>query len=59
MTVHALLMGLPLCGFSRKVPADWPEDHKWVYTQEHRDVTCEVCKRMLRKLGIVGDRSAG
>ena len=33
-TVHALKHGLPMCGFSRELPADWPDGHAWISFQE-------------------------
>lgn len=42
--VHILNMGFPLCGFSRAMPADWPEGHTWVgYNDDYRPVTCSTC----------------
>lgn len=32
VTVHMLVAGLPLCGFSTAQPRDWPENHKWCHT---------------------------
>jgi hypothetical protein len=28
--VHILHNGFPLCGFSKAVPAEWPDNHKWI-----------------------------
>ena len=41
--VHILLRGLPLCGFSYKLPVDWPPGHKWVGLDESNDATCLHC----------------
>lgn len=30
VSVHVLLRGQPLCGFSEKLPMDWPAGHRWV-----------------------------
>jgi len=30
VTVHILKYGLPVCLFSREVPGNWPEGHKWI-----------------------------
>lgn len=51
--VHILKEGLPLCGFSRRIPRDWPKGHAWIeepddedpYTGEDR---CRECFRLLR-----------
>lgn len=44
-TVHVLRAGLPICGFSDRVPMYWPPGHVWVtYGQGVRDVTCEKCR---------------
>jgi hypothetical protein len=40
--VHRLCAGVPLCGFTRKAPGDWPEGHRW--SAYHDDVTCQQCK---------------
>lgn len=37
MIVHVLLRGLPLCGFTRDVPARWPKGHRWATIQEATD----------------------
>lgn len=31
---HALRHGLPVCGFTRVMPRDWPDGHAWVSFQE-------------------------
>ena len=28
--VHVLHKGLPLCGFTRDIPAEWPPGHSWL-----------------------------
>ncbi len=43
-TVHALLYGQPLCGFSDTVPANWPEGHVWTYVADIKNITCASCK---------------
>ncbi|MEK7175493.1 MAG: hypothetical protein AAB693_01670 [Patescibacteria group bacterium] len=30
MVIHVLHAGYAICGFSEKLPVDWPEGHKWV-----------------------------
>ena len=45
MTVHILLAGRPLCGFSSELPKDWPNDHRFVSHGEYEgDATCSECK---------------
>lgn len=31
LTIHFLHHGLPLCGFTRAVPIDWPGGHVWAH----------------------------
>ena len=40
--IHKLVGGLPLCGFSTKLPKDWPPGHTW--SSKDTDVTCPGCK---------------
>lgn len=50
MTIHILFHGLPICGFSREVPANWPEGHKWISIDDrelHQHLNCEGCKQAL------------
>lgn len=42
-TIHVLVEGLPLCGFSRAVPRDWPAGHQWVRLTERASATCPGC----------------
>ena len=42
---HLLRTGLPLCGFSAAIPADWPEGHKWA--REAARVTCLRCRERM------------
>jgi hypothetical protein len=66
--VHILKSGLPLCGFTRDVPRDWPDGHKFVSIMEDRSpANCTECiaaappapeqaakvRRMLSKLRCV------
>jgi hypothetical protein len=50
-TVHLLRHGLPLCGFSTKVPGEWPPNHVWVGAfaemvgLKEPQVPCEGCGR--------------
>ena len=48
ITVHVLLAGLPLCGFSDALPRDWPGGHAWVHggEDEIEMVTCALCRRL-------------
>lgn len=53
MNVHVLNHGLPLCGFTREVPAEWPEGSKWVGLEDAQgkyrdDVTCPGCREKVR-----------
>jgi len=41
--VHILDAGVPLCGFSDKVPGEWPAGHKWVRRDE-AGATCPRCR---------------
>jgi hypothetical protein len=47
--VHVLNYGQPLCGFSVKIPADWPPGNKWVGLDEWADATCPRCIEALKK----------
>lgn len=49
--VHALLHGLPLCGFTRESAATWPLGHMW--TDELERVSCTVCGKMAKALAAV------
>ena len=42
--VHALLYGLPLCGFSSRTPGNWPEGHMWVGVKDVERISCPRCK---------------
>lgn len=51
-TIHALLSGLAICGFSKKVPRDWPKHNYWVSAvakEMHHRVTCGECKKVLKR----------
>ena len=41
--VHILFHGLPLCDFSRDVPALWPKGHLWVRVEEREKSNCQGC----------------
>lgn len=49
--VHLLREGLPACGFLRKVPAEWPEGHKWEGLDRIQDVNCPRCLATLQPPG--------
>ncbi len=49
-TVHALREGLPLCGFSRDVPVNWPEGNFWTSAENVKCITCPTCKAEAEKL---------
>lgn len=42
--IHVLHEGLPLCGFTRVVPRDWPAGHLWVGVGLVREATCSECR---------------
>jgi hypothetical protein len=51
-TVHILKTGLPLCGFSKLVPREWPTGHYWVSIQDparFRRVNCTGCQEAIKK----------
>lgn len=35
--IHILHGGLPLCGFTRDLPRDWPDGHSWIGLAPYRD----------------------
>lgn len=45
-TVHVLLHGLPLCGFTKDVPRDWPDGHVWIHREHITDPEAkkDACK---------------
>ena len=43
-TVHCLLYGRPLCGFSNTVPAEWAPGNVWAGLEDADKVTCRTCK---------------
>ena len=49
--VHILFEGFALCGFSREVPAKWPEGHRWVgyleLVRHPESATCVACREQL------------
>ena len=48
--VHVLHRGSPLCGFSRKVPGEWPPGHRWVRVEEAMDASCRACVDQIGEL---------
>lgn len=44
LIVHILRHGLPLCGFSKALPKDWPVGNVWVSYPGIGAVTCEACR---------------
>lgn len=48
MIVHVLYAGQPMCGFTTKVPGNWPEGHKWIGRSDAAsimtNVNCTSCK---------------
>lgn len=54
--VHVLHAGVPLCGFSRLVPRDWPSGHLFVVLAKAGASTCSKCQRLAEEL--VAERRA-
>ncbi len=50
LIVHALLDGLPLCGFSRKNPNEWTPNHLWTNVSDLTNINCTECKKLAEKL---------
>ncbi len=50
LTVHALLEGRPLCGFSNEIPALWPSGHIWTEPSDLKGITCKDCKHEAQKM---------
>jgi len=48
--VHALHAGLPLCMFSRDVPENWPDGHRWTYPGDIENITCPGCRQEAMRL---------
>ena len=44
VTTHGLVAGWPLCGFTSKVPRDWPSGHNWVPVSDLERITCPGCR---------------
>lgn len=42
-TIHALLHGSPLCGFSRDMPFFWPERHFFTQIEDIGNISCPCC----------------
>ncbi len=49
--VHALRFGKPLCGFTQRVPAAWPNAHLWTSAEDIENITCADCLNLARSLG--------
>lgn len=49
-TVHALLHGQPLCGFSTDVPASWPHSHVWTDVSDLKNINCSGCKQKAEEM---------
>lgn len=57
---HILHDGGPLCGFSREIPAHWPEGHKWVpFDDPEEGATCDQCLKQLRSIRSVSHAILG
>lgn len=58
--VHVLEHGLPLCRFTSKVPAEWPEGHAWVERGGWSlYATCEDCLRAIEGDANSQDQQSG
>lgn len=44
-TVHVLIGGEVLCGFSDERPGDWPEGNVWVGIKDLALATCPSCQK--------------
>jgi hypothetical protein len=44
--LHVLIQGRALCGFSMRVPGEWPKGHMWIGLEEKNLATCPDCKRI-------------
>lgn len=61
-TVHRLYHGSVLCGFSDKVPGEWPTGHVWVDWRdretvlgpEQTDAWCFPCDLRAKDTSVVG-----
>jgi len=42
--VHVLVHGLPMCGFTRDVPRDWPGGHVWTRAGSGECISCSQCR---------------
>ncbi|KKN81369.1 hypothetical protein LCGC14_0319820 [marine sediment metagenome] len=49
VTIHGLLNGLPMCGFTTDIPFHWPIEHKWSLDPD--DFTCEACFKLVKTGG--------
>lgn len=45
-TVHILIGGDVLCGFSDERPGDWPEGNIWAGIEDLAKVNCPTCKEV-------------
>lgn len=60
--VHVLREGFPVCGFSREVPAKWPEEHSFIGINDVNklsDITCPHCREAARKVRAEKMMSSG
>ena len=49
--IHVLHQGFPLCGFSTKLPREWPKGHSWVRANDPRlKPDCSGCIEEEKKL---------
>lgn len=51
-TIHFLHEGLPLCGFTREIPINWPHQHKWAHRGDEEALSspmmCNRCAAVFR-----------
>lgn len=43
VTVHLLHDGRSVCGFSKRLPRDWPDGHVWAAVPAASQVNCTRC----------------
>jgi len=51
VTIHILHEGRALCGFTNKLPGDWPQDQLWVSSRENNVANCAGCTERFKSSG--------
>lgn len=46
VTIHVVVRGKALCGFTRYMPAEWPEGHIWVAVELSELASCQRCQKL-------------